>query len=45
MAGQDAVAGQGAVTMTSRAADAEPWWESDPRFDGRFQSVDDGSGD
>jgi cytochrome c oxidase assembly factor CtaG len=39
-AGQDVVAGQGAAAGT---ADAEPWWQSDPRFVGRFQSVDDGS--
>jgi cytochrome c oxidase assembly factor CtaG len=25
------------------AAEERPWWESDPRFVGRFQSVDDGS--
>jgi cytochrome c oxidase assembly factor CtaG len=24
-------------------ADERPWWESDPRFAGRFQAVDDGS--
>jgi len=31
--------GQAAV---SEALDDKPWWESDPRFAGRFQAVDDG---
>jgi cytochrome c oxidase assembly factor CtaG len=38
-------AGQDAAAMTPGAADAQPWWESDPRFVGRFQSVDDGGSD
>jgi hypothetical protein len=40
-AGQDVVAGQGAAA-TAPTAGAQPWWQSDPRFVGRFQSVDDG---
>ena len=27
----------------SQAPGAQPWWESDPRFSGRFQAVDDSS--
>jgi cytochrome c oxidase assembly factor CtaG len=42
-AGQVAPAGQGAAGAAAGAADGGPWWESDPRFVGRFQSVDDGS--
>jgi cytochrome c oxidase assembly factor CtaG len=44
-AGQGAAAVQDAAAKTPGAADAQPWWESDPRFVGRFQSVDDGSTD
>jgi cytochrome c oxidase assembly factor CtaG len=42
-AGQSPAAGQGAAARTGSAADDRPWWESDPRFVGRFHSVDDGS--
>jgi cytochrome c oxidase assembly factor CtaG len=42
-AGQVAPAGQGADAAAAVTADGRPWWESDPRFVGRFQSVDDGS--
>jgi len=38
---QGAVAGQ--VAAGAGADDDRPWWESDQRFVGRFQSVDDGS--
>jgi len=41
--GQGGVASQGAAARTGGAADDRPWWESDPRFVGRFNSVDDGS--
>lgn len=41
-AGGGAVAGQGAG-VTAGAAEDRPWWESDPRFVGRFHGVDDGS--
>jgi cytochrome c oxidase assembly factor CtaG len=40
---QGGVASQGAAARTGGAADDRPWWESDPRFVGRFNSVDDGS--
>jgi hypothetical protein len=42
-ADQGAVASQGPAARTGGAADDRPWWESDPRFVGRFHSVDDGS--
>jgi len=38
-------AAQGAGAVPTGAADSQPWWESDPRFVGRFQSVDDGGSD
>jgi cytochrome c oxidase assembly factor CtaG len=38
-------AAQGAAGVTPGTADNQPWWESDPRFVGRFQSVDDGGSD
>jgi cytochrome c oxidase assembly factor CtaG len=41
--GRGGVASQGAAARTGGAADDRPWWESDPRFVGRFNSVDDGS--
>jgi cytochrome c oxidase assembly factor CtaG len=44
-------AGQATALAEGRAADAAagahtdmPWWESDPRFTGRFQPIDDGPG-
>lgn len=39
---QAAVASQGAAAGSPAAPDDRPWWESDPRFVGRFHSVDDG---
>jgi cytochrome c oxidase assembly factor CtaG len=42
-AGQAAVLSQGGGQARTGAADDRPWWESDPRFVGRFHSVDDGS--
>jgi cytochrome c oxidase assembly factor CtaG len=41
----EAAASAQGVASGQPAADAQPWWESDPRFVGRFQSVDDGSSD
>jgi cytochrome c oxidase assembly factor CtaG len=29
---------------SGQSGSAEPWWESDPRFAGRFRQVDDGPG-
>jgi len=43
-AAQAAVQSQGGQVSTG-AADDRPWWESDPRFVGRFESVDDASSD
>jgi cytochrome c oxidase assembly factor CtaG len=40
--GPEAAAAQGAAARAGGAADDRPWWESDPRFVGRFHSVDDG---
>jgi cytochrome c oxidase assembly factor CtaG len=45
-AGTRAAGGAGARAAGGAGADApgeRPWWESDPRFVGRFQAVDDGS--
>jgi cytochrome c oxidase assembly factor CtaG len=36
-------ASQGAPDAIQSVAGERPWWESDPRFAGRFQAVDDGS--
>lgn len=44
VASQAAPAGQGGQARAGKAAD-RPWWESDPRFVGRFESVDDASSD
>jgi cytochrome c oxidase assembly factor CtaG len=43
-ASQAAPAGQSGQARAGTAVD-RPWWESDPRFVGRFESVDDASGD
>jgi cytochrome c oxidase assembly factor CtaG len=45
---KDAAASQAAADGEGgqpRAVTADPWWESDPRFVGRFQPVDDGKAD
>jgi cytochrome c oxidase assembly factor CtaG len=34
---------QGTPDASQGMAEERPWWESDPRFAGRFQAVDDGS--
>jgi cytochrome c oxidase assembly factor CtaG len=36
-------ASQGTPDAIQSVAEERPWWESDPRFAGRFQAVDDGS--
>jgi cytochrome c oxidase assembly factor CtaG len=42
-AGLAAQASQPAPDAVQGVAEERPWWESDPRFAGRFQAVDDGS--
>jgi cytochrome c oxidase assembly factor CtaG len=42
-ASREAQASQGAPEAVQSVAEERPWWESDPRFAGRFQAVDDGS--